>query len=60
MGASAIVVKKDTRISPCPIPVFRVESVRKQYALAWKRYTEEPEKALRLIAVTGRRTRRDS
>ena len=53
MGASAIVVDKDTRISPCLIPVFRVENVRKQYTLAWKRYTENPDQSLRLIAVTG-------
>lgn len=52
-GASAIVIDKDTTIPSCPIPVFRVENVRRQYTLAWKRYTGEPEKALRLIAVTG-------
>ena len=53
IGASAIVIDKDARVSSCPIPVFRVENVRKQYTLAWKRYTGEPEKNLRLIAVTG-------
>jgi UDP-N-acetylmuramoyl-L-alanyl-D-glutamate--2,6-diaminopimelate ligase len=52
-GASAIVVGKDAPVSSLPIPVFRVENVRKQYTLAWQRYTGHPEKSLRLIAVTG-------
>lgn len=52
-GASAIVIDKDTPLSSLPIPIFRVENIRKQYTLAWQRYTEHPEKSLRLIAVTG-------
>lgn len=52
-GACAIVLDAETALSPLAIPVFRVENVRKQYALAWARYTGHPEKHLRLIAVTG-------
>ncbi len=52
-GASAIVIDAETALAPLKIPVFRVENVRKQYALAWARYTGHPEKSLRLIAVTG-------
>jgi UDP-N-acetylmuramoyl-L-alanyl-D-glutamate--2,6-diaminopimelate ligase len=52
-GACAIVLDAKTALSPLEIPVFRVENVRKQYALAWARYTGHPEKSLRLIAVTG-------
>ena len=54
MGASAIVADESAWTDiPLPIPVFPVKNVRRQYALAWSRYTGHPERALRLIAVTG-------
>ncbi len=52
-GAAAIVTSETAVLPPCPIPVFRVENVRKSYALAWQRYTGHPERSLRLFAVTG-------
>ncbi len=52
-GAAAIVTSETAVLPPCPVPVFRVENVRKNYALAWQRYTGHPERALRLFAVTG-------
>ena len=52
-GASAIVIEKKEHTPLLPIPIFRVENIRKQYALAWQRYTGHPEKKLHLIAVTG-------
>lgn len=52
-GACAIVLDAETALSPFEIPVFRVANVRKQYALAWARYTGHPEQSVRLIAVTG-------
>ena len=54
-GALAVVTSRGgaKRIGTLPIPVFEVENVRKSYALAWSRYEDHPENALRLIAVTG-------
>ena len=53
-GASALIVGQNAQLpSTLSLPVFRVKNVRRQYALAWQRYTGHPEKALRLIAVTG-------
>ena len=54
-GASYIVTHRGgaRRIGRLPIPVLEVENVRKAYALAWSRYQNEPERSLRLLAVTG-------
>lgn len=54
-GASAIVTEKGgmARICRIGIPVIEVENVRRAYALAWSRALGEPQKALRLFAVTG-------
>ena len=54
-GAALIVTEKGgkSRLSALPIPVLEVENVRKSYARAWSRYENEPQNALRLLAVTG-------
>lgn len=54
-GASAVVTEKGgaERTSRMGIPVIEVENVRRAYALAWSRALGEPQKALRLFAVTG-------
>ncbi len=52
-GASAIVTDGEIPENIAHIPVFRVQNIRKSYALAWQAYTEHPERALRLFAVTG-------
>ena len=55
--ACAIVTRRGGRyrIGRFPIPVIEVENVRQSYALAWSRYENSPEDALRLLAVTGHR-----
>ena len=54
-GACAIVTSRGgaARAGRMGIPVIEVEDVRRAYALAWSRYFGEPQKSLRLIAVTG-------
>lgn len=54
-GASAIVTAKggSARAGRMGIPVIEVENIRRAYALAWSRVFGEPQKALRLFAVTG-------
>ena len=54
-GAVAIVTAPGgiKRIGDISIPVIEVENVRKSYALAWRRYENDPARDLRLIAVTG-------
>ncbi len=54
-GALAVITSPGgaKRIGALSIPVFEVENVRKSYALAWSRYENNPQKDLRLIAVTG-------
>ena len=54
-GAAAIVTSPGgaQRIGDISIPVIEVENVRKSYALAWRRYENDPAKGLRLIAITG-------
>jgi UDP-N-acetylmuramoyl-L-alanyl-D-glutamate--2,6-diaminopimelate ligase len=54
-GAALIVTRQGGkyRIGKLPIPIVEVENVRQSYALAWSRYENHPENALRLIAVTG-------
>ena len=54
-GAVAVITSHGgaKRIGALSIPVFEVENVRKSYALAWRRYENDPTKGLRLIAVTG-------
>ena len=54
-GASAIVTSPGgaVRAGRMGIPAIEVEDVRRAYALAWSRYSGEPQKALRLMAVTG-------
>ncbi len=52
-GACAVVMQEGELTDPFSLPVFRVENVRRQYARAWRRYTGHPDRAIRLIAVTG-------
>ncbi len=52
-GACAVIVDYGISLPTLSVPVFRVKNTRKQYALAWQRYTGHPERDIRLIAVTG-------
>jgi len=54
-GVAAVVTSEGgtERLGNVAVPVIEVENVRKSYALAWSRYLGEPEKGLRLIAITG-------
>ena len=54
-GAVAIVTSPGgaKQIGSISIPVIEVENVRKSYSLAWRRYENDPQRNLRLIAVTG-------
>ncbi len=52
-GASAVITSREMPELSVKCPVFRVESPRKAYALAWQAYTDHPEKDFRFFAVTG-------
>ena len=50
-GAAAAIVGEYGKTAP--LPLFKVKSVRKCYAMLWSRKEGKPERRLRIIGVTG-------